>query len=686
MLSFLGFHWLYLTLFSCTSLSIGIDIDGDGVVGRDNANAAEFPVRYSATAKLEAIILAARRVFPRLLNEVDCRGALALHYICQRGGPCSGELLHTLIRLNPYSVFVLDKCGNSPWHLAIGCRNANIARLLAQWALQNNCFPKLSVPNNSNQLPSELTGESNVRALFKLDSRTDRYYGIFHAILSPTIFALSAYLAWDYSQQQNGLYCGILVAPFVILTLACVGLDVLVGAQLDSGSGNLDIIPTFCRNIQQISFLRRVVLQCCQVRVSLEFFRNVWTGQASSQWLLEAKRIEMVVVLLPLAIFNICCLLDESDSKMLDTGDDGNRRVRSTVQLTSLIVCWIMLTLSGTEHENHRYWRISRAPWLRPCELATSFLFRAAESMTRVSNFALFALYLGPGSLFLAWFLECCFMIVLAGKLLDVIAEPLCKQSLKIILQEVLDLCGTFHALNVNRLGGDMTHTSIQSINLLLGDCGIFDSVLKTTIKIMAQFILLVLTCASLGKSWVPLQQKNFLHASTFVLLVIIGFVAEMLFFCILYSLLQFRKGSLGKKQRLNCWGFPLFQNMSSGFQQDAQHLLMKCSYQAGDYITRRGVQDTPMHFLVQGLISIEEPILSASSPHGNGGRRSGERVASKADEPVASKAERLPLDFDGGCIDDLNRNAKLAFHGVSFGIHTCKFHILHMKICNTFK
>ena len=55
-------------------------------------NTEQLPERYSPVAKIEAIIALAKKYFPHSLNQLDHHGALPIHYVCQAGGACAGEL------------------------------------------------------------------------------------------------------------------------------------------------------------------------------------------------------------------------------------------------------------------------------------------------------------------------------------------------------------------------------------------------------------------------------------------------------------------------------------------------------------------------------------------------------------------------------------------------------------------
>ena len=137
-------------------------------------------------------------------------------------------------------------------------------------------------------------------------------------------------------------------------------------------------------------------------------------------------------------------------------------------------------------------------PMLRHTELMVTFFYRLAESTVRVINFSLFSVYIGPGYCLLVCFVEILAMIMLAGKIFFVIADPACLQSLEILASEFFDLCGTFHPFHVG-----------MEAEVVLGQCGHRDTMIKSGVKGLFQAIILITTCSSIGESWAPFQSDS---------------------------------------------------------------------------------------------------------------------------------------------------------------------------------
>ena len=224
---------------------------------------------------------------------------------------------------------------------------------------------------------------------------------------------------------------------------------------------------------------------------------------------------------------------------------------------------------------------------LRYWELACAFLLRASESFLRVSTSACFALVAGPSYLCLAWVFEILLMILLAGKIVDVASDPLGMKALKVVGKEAFDLCGTFHPFSKE-----------AEADIVLGQCGLYDAVRKSSIKLGLQAVLFGLAINSWGFS------------KFHVLVTLLGMFFHVLSFYLQYCLMGVRKKQLQvvrQLARLEAWSFPLFDKMSQNFLHDAERLLITCMYEPGDHIVRQGERNTVMHLLVQGLVTMED-------------------------------------------------------------------------------
>ena len=455
---------------------------------------------------------------------------------------------------------------------------------------------------------TQVSGAWKVRQLFKLDSHFDSANNVMQSLLSPAIAVLSALLAWHYWQLHHVGYTYFLLAPFAIQAAACLALDI---HELSSAT-NPD-----ARSVARLVAL--TLLQWLQLRISFVSLVTTLKGRASSRWLLLVKRIEMAIVALPLATFNVIRLLDAPFGKEGGGGGGGMSRPidYSHVHLASAMICWLVLALSATEQDSYRFSHIPLVPWLRYGELCGAFLFRASETLVRVCNFALFALYVGPGFFVLACALELACMITVGGKLLDVVADPFCIQTLKTVGMETFDLCGTFHPF----------HKEAEA-DIVLGQCGWYDAVLKTLLKFVVQVAMLIVSCHAIGTEWMPgwggvgggSRQHTHTHTHThtwlpsqFVLVVMVGLGAQIIFFYVHLKIIDTRKKNLGDVRELArraAWSFPLFYQMSPGFLKDADAVLVSCAFQPGDHLCRQGEVDQTMHLLVQGLVGFQEPSL----------------------------------------------------------------------------
>ena len=68
------------------------------------------------------------------------------------------------------------------------------------------------------------------------------------------------------------------------------------------------------------------------------------------------------------------------------------------------------------------------------------------------------------------------------------------------------------------------------------------------------------------------------------------------------YLMMGVRKKHLGEVRRLarlESWSFPLFEKMSPMFLQDAETLLVTCTYEPGDYIVRQVTFTYPRSLLI---------------------------------------------------------------------------------------
>jgi len=295
--------------------------------------------RYCAVKKMKAILRSAKHYFPHCLNTLDHHGALPIHYLCQMGGPCSQGLLRALIVLHPHSLHVQDNKGNLPFHLAIGCEQPELAEILAHFASSQHSISRLGVPNHRDQLPSQVAGAWKVRQLFKLDSHFDFANNVMQSLLSPAIAVLSALLAWHYWQLHHVGYTCFLLAPFAIQAALCLALDI---HELSSAT-NSD-----ARSVARLVAL--TLLQWLQLRISFVSLVTTLKGRASSRWLLLVKRIEMAIVALPLATFNVIRLLDAPFGKEGGGGGGGGASLTQLLQwdLGWAGVLWLFWGYFGT--------------------------------------------------------------------------------------------------------------------------------------------------------------------------------------------------------------------------------------------------------------------------------------------------------------------------------------------------
>ena len=640
------------------------DVDVLDVFNHKHAPGYDFPEQYSAVAKLEAILASASKYFPHTLNQVDRHGALPIHYLCQVEGPCSGELIKVLLRMHPHSFNIQDLNGNSPLHLAICSQKSDLARTLLQFASKKQWSSKLCVPNSANKMPSEVTHAWEVRALFKLNSKFDLANRCGQALFSPCLVALSGYLAADYLESDLPLQSSLMLAPFAVLTAAGIGLD-LKETTFTEGFGNL------------FRLLYQTLLQIFQFRITLMSLTSVFRGYEHSLWLLLIKRLEMLIVCFPLGILSICCLFSqvplEPKPSFTWGGAEGNsKQVKIAIHGATAVLCWSLLALSALEQDSHKLWGIPHMPMLRVGELCILFLFRTAESFVRLVNYALFASFVGVGHLLLSWLLEIFVMILLRSRLSDFDADPLSFRFLTMLAEEVFDLCGTFHPFRV-----------LSEADTVLGQCGRSDAVAKTTSKLFIQFFILGLSCWSLDGAWVPGQQlHHFLHASNFVLVVMLGMMGQMIFLQLHLLVINVRKKHLvvvRELAQLESWSFPLFEGMTPDFFLDAQDVIITCSYQPGDRIVGSGENDATMHLLVAGLVSIHSSVHCSPNTSqgwekwikGNVFSRSSllRRRGSESNSSVASK------DLSGRCAEE-SQPSEVTFglHGICFGAES----ILH--------
>jgi CRP-like cAMP-binding protein/ankyrin repeat protein len=538
------------------------------------------PGLYSAVAKLKAIISLATRYFPHSVNQLDSNGALPIHYLCQVGGPCASELLKTLIELHPHSMLVQDGRGNSPLHLTIGCNHPELSEILAHEASARHWSTKLALPNARDQLPSQVAGSWRVRSSFKMSSRLDQFTNILQALLSPTIAALACYLIWDYAREQIYWACSLLAIPFALLSIMCLATD------LNESGFTGDV-----KKIQGI--LSWTLLQICQVRLPMMYF-SLWSqGRPPSRILLQIKSIEMVVVALPLSILNVYWLID-------DYAGAGHvfAGARRSTQTALACLSWLMLALTAMEHDSYRFWEISTAPTLRYWELGGAFLLRAAESHLRILNFAVFVCIFGGGFLCLVLSFEIFVMVVISGKISDMVTDPIGNKALKILFEETFDLCGTFHPFHKS--------PEAPEVEVVLGQCGLYDAIMKTVVKLAIQ---LVVFLSTIDKVFVSNQGSKF-WPTTYVSVAFCVGCGQLIFFAFHYWLMQLRKKHLGilrQISRLEAWKFPLFDRMSQDMLNSAEEHLVTCSYEPGDHIVRQGEFSEVMHLVITGSVSMQD-------------------------------------------------------------------------------
>ena len=74
------------------------------------------------------------------------------------------------------------------------------------------------------------------------------------------------------------------------------------------------------------------------------------------------------------------------------------------------------------------------------------------------------------------------------GKLIRTVADPLGIRALTDVAKEGFDLCGTFYPFRKQ-----------AEYDVLLGQCGLSDCLLKMALKTILQIILLCLSCSALG-------------------------------------------------------------------------------------------------------------------------------------------------------------------------------------------
>jgi len=572
--------------------------------------------QYSAVAKLKTILRLARKNFPHSLNQLDANGALPIHYLCQIGGPCAHELLSTLIELHPHSMIVQDGRGNSPLHLTIGCNHAELSESLAHEASIRNWLSKLTLPNARDQLPSQVAGAWRVRSIFKMDSDFDRVHNILQALLSPILAGLSCYLISDYVPEQKYGHCSLLATPFALFSIIWTSIDLYeIG---------------FTRDVKKIrEVLKSTLLQICQVRIPMIVFRNLITGRPPSRSLLQMKAVEMIVVALPLSILNVFYLIDEYDG----AGEilAGTRR---SIQAALTCLSWLMLAFAATEHESHRFWGIPHIPTLRYWEIWGAFLFRAAESSLRILNFATFAFIFGPGFLCLLWCFEICLMIIIAGKVRELVTDNVGYKAFKIVYPEIFDLCGTFHPFDKG-----------AEVDVVLGRCGMYDAVLKTVVKLGIQLVIFGLL---INKLVFSSDQASIWWPITYVAAACGVACGQILFFAFHYWLMQVRKrhlGTLRKMTRLQAWSFPLFDKMPQDFLNSAEELLITCSYEPGDHIMRQGEYNEVVHLLVKGSVSVQD---AYEVPKKASLMRSLSKATSRLSRKMSIKSAASNLSFSG--------------------------------------
>jgi hypothetical protein len=440
----------------------------DKLSGRSDHGRRHRP--YSPSAKLAALLRAAKRLFPHCLQHRDRHGALPMHYLVstrpalrpcparaprphqrapapdlqvQNSSPAARDLLRQLMALHPHAVVCRDRAGNVPLHVAVASFNTGCVEELVQggWPAM------LMVPNNAGTLPSQAPGAWKVRAMFNLHSTFTRFELQCSVALGVPFSVLAAYLACSLESQHalapwfEALLVGIFFGAFALLCLALA--DAAHVARAIRGDGGA------------LSAAALVLLSLAQLRVPVESFVVLWERRGQEHWLLRLKRLQLVLVWLPVAVVQVRCSLTGHILIVLDGRFSLSLKGRCQVwtlvatapgpflamRCACLALATVSFAVAATGQEAHRFGMDGWNAGLRRTELAVTLVLRLGEAGSRAGVYGVVLGLHGPAMLGLCMLAEVALMLLLgvaSGENTGV-RERLAG----VLATELFDLCGT---------------------------------------------------------------------------------------------------------------------------------------------------------------------------------------------------------------------------------------------------
>jgi len=315
----------------------------------------------------------------------------------------------------------------------------------------------LMVPNNAGTLPSQAPGAWKVRAMFNLHSTFTRLELQCSVALGAPFTVLAAYLACSLESQHalapwfEALLLGLFHGAFALLCLALA--DSAHVARAIRGDGGA------------WSAAALVLLSLAQLRVPVESFVVLWERRGQEHWLLRLKRLQLVLVWLPVAVVqvrgslmgHILCWMDVSLAERSLPGVDLSLLLNDRCQVWTLVAtapgpflamrcaCLALATVSfavaATGQEAHRFGIDGWNAGLRRTELAVTLVLRLGEAGSRAGVYGVVLGLHGPAMLGLCMLAEVALMLLLgvaSGENTGV-RERLAG----VLATELFDLCGT---------------------------------------------------------------------------------------------------------------------------------------------------------------------------------------------------------------------------------------------------
>jgi len=257
----------------------------------------------------------------------------------------------------------------------------------------------LMVPNNAGTLPSQAPGAWKVRAMFNLHSTFTRLELQCSVALGAPFTVLAAYLACSLESQHalapwfEALLLGLFHGAFALLCLALA--DSAHVARAIRGDGGA------------WSAAALVLLSLAQLRVPVESFVVLWERRGQEHWLLRLKRLQLVLVWLPVAVVqvrgslmgHILCWMDVSLAERSLPGVDLSLLLNDRCQVWTLVAtapgpflamrcaCLALATVSfavaATGQEAHRFGIDGWNAGQRRTELAVTLVLRLGEAGLR---------------------------------------------------------------------------------------------------------------------------------------------------------------------------------------------------------------------------------------------------------------------------------------------------------------